>query len=191
LAAEDNVQICQPTTAAQFFHLLRRQVACPVRKPLVVLTPKGMLRLGSAASSRDELLTGRFETVLSDPLATAVRRVLVCSGRIAHELTSEKAKRSASDVAIVSVEQLYPFPADELASTLAARSSAREIVWVQDEPANMGALAFVRPRLQEVAGDRKVTTVNRSASASPATGSPKAHAIEQRNLMDLAFARFA
>jgi 2-oxoglutarate dehydrogenase E1 component len=190
LAAEDNIQICQPTTARQYFHLLRRQALGSWRKPLVILTPKGMLRLATAASDRSELTRGRFLTVLQDPVPADVRRLLVCSGRIAHELRAERAKRNASDVAIVTLEQLNPFPGDDVEAMLAELPEAREIVWVQEEPANMGALAFVRPRLQALVGDRKVTTVNRSASASPATGSPKAHAIEQKRLMDLAFAKF-
>jgi 2-oxoglutarate dehydrogenase E1 component len=191
LAAEDNIQIVQPSTAGQYFHLLRRQVTSSWRKPLVILTPKGMLRLASAASDRSELVTGGFRTVLADRSESDARRVLVCSGRIRHELLAERAKRSASDVAVVALEQLYPFPEGDLEGALLALSGAREIVWVQEEPANMGALMFVRPRLQQLCGDRKVTTVNRSASASPATGSPKAHAIEQQRLMELAFARFA
>ena len=190
LAGEDNIQVCHPTTAAQFFHLLRRQVAIPLRKPLVVLTPKGMLRHPSAASPRNDLISGRFLEVLPDAEGAGARRVLVCSGRITHELKAERARRRASDVAIVTIEQLYPFPHKALAATLADLPDAAEIVWVQEEPANMGALAFVRPWLQQLAGERPVTTVKRSASASPATGSPKAHAIEQQTLMDLAFARF-
>ena len=189
LAAEDNIQICQPTTAGQYFHLLRRQVLRSWRKPLVILTPKGMLRADGAASDRSELVSGRFRSVLADPGAAAPRRVLFCSGRIAHELKAERAKRNASDVAVVTLEQLYPFPEPEITAALAELPGAREIVWVQEEPANMGALAFVRPQLQRFAGDRPVTTVKRSASASPATGSAKAHAIEQQKLMELAFAR--
>ena len=190
LAAEDNIQVCQPTTARQYFHLLRRQALRLWRKPLVILTPKGMLRLSSAASDRSEMTRGRFLTVLPNAGAADARRVLVCSGRLAHELRAERARRNASDVAIVTLEQFYPFPEIDLAAALAELSGAREVVWVQEEPANMGALAFVRSRLQRPVGDRQVTTVNRSASASPATGSPKAHAIEQQTLMDLAFARF-
>ena len=190
LAAEDNIQICQPTTAGQYFHLLRRQVLSSWRKPLLILTPKGMLRLGSAGSDRSHLVRGRFLTVLPDPGAAGARCVLVCSGRIAHQLRAERAKRKASDVAVVTLEQFYPFPEKELEAALKELSGAREVVWVQEEPANMGALSFVRPRLQRIAGDRQVTTVKRSASASPATGSPKAHAIEHQSLMDLAFTRF-
>jgi 2-oxoglutarate dehydrogenase E1 component len=188
LAAEDNIQICQPTTAGQFFHLLRRQVLSRLRKPLVVLTPKGMLRLASASSMRSELETGRFHPVIAED-SSDVRRLLICSGRITHDLKAERSKRNASDVAIVSLERLYPFPEQELVATLEDLSDATEIVWVQEEPANMGALSFVRPQLQRLAGDRQLTTVKRSASASPATGSSKAHAIEQQRLIDLAFAR--
>jgi 2-oxoglutarate dehydrogenase E1 component len=191
LAGEDNIQICQPTTAAQYFHVLRRQVLSTWRKPLVVLTPKGMLRVGPAASDRAELAHGRFRTVIPDDEADAPRRLLVCSGRIAHELRSERERREAFDVAILTVEQLHPFPEKDLASALSAHAGAREVVWVQEEPANMGALSYVRPRLQRLTGDRALTSVKRSASASPATGSSKAHAIEQQSLLDLAFARFA
>jgi 2-oxoglutarate dehydrogenase E1 component len=189
MAAEDNIQICQPTTSAQYFHLLRRQAKSSWRKPLIVLTPKGMLRLAAAGSDRSELTRGRFSSVLPDPGAADARRVLVCSGRIAHELRAERARRKSDDVAIVALEQLYPFPEKALRSALNEISGAREVIWVQEEPANMGALSFVRPQLQQLVGDRHVTTVHRSASASPATGSAKAHAIEQQRLMDLAWAR--
>jgi 2-oxoglutarate dehydrogenase E1 component len=139
---------------------------------------------------RSELVTGRFSPVLSEPSPASARRVLVCSGRIGHELKAERSRRNASDVAVLTVERLYPFPEQALAAALTDLSGAREIVWVQEEPANMGALSFVRPQLPSIVGDRRLTTVKRSASASPATGSPKAHAIEQQRLMDLAFARF-
>ena len=190
LAAEDNIQVCQPTNAAQYFHLLRRQALSAWRKPLVILTPKGMLRHESAASDRSALTDGRFLRVLSDPQAAAARRLLICTGRIVLDLRLERKSRNASDVAIFALEQLYPFPDAELEAAFSTLTGAREIVWVQEEPANMGALAFVRPRLQRLAGNRPFTTVKRSASASPATGSPKAHAIEQKRLMDLAFTRF-
>ncbi len=189
LAAEDNMQVCQPTTAAQYFHLLRRQVLTAWRKPLVVLTPKGMLREPASGSDRAELTAGRFRPVLVSPAPADARRVLVCSGRIRHDLTAERTKRNASDVAIVAIEQLYPFPEAVVQSALAELRDAREIVWVQEEPANAGALSFVRPRLARIAGNRGVTSVKRSESASPATGSAKAHAIEQQALYDLAFAQ--
>ena len=190
LAAEDNIQVCQPSTAAQYFHLLRRQSRRRWRKPLVVLTPKGYLRSPSVASGREALTRGRFELILPDVAYSDARRVLVCSGKIAHELRAARQERAVTDTAIVTLEQIYPFPDDELEQLFDAHTRAREFVWVQEEPANMGALAFVRPRLERIADGRRVTAVRRSASASPATGSTKAHAMEQRTLMDLAFTSF-
>jgi len=188
LAAEDNLQVCQPSTAAQMFHLLRRQALRTWRKPLVVMTPKGMLRAPAAASPRADLESGRFAPVLGDRDIAAAGRVLVCSGKIAHELRDERAKRGCDDVAIVTLEQIFPFPRTELAAALAPHSAADSIVWVQEEPANMGALFFVRPLLQQLAQPRHLRTIKRSPSASPATGSPKAHALEQSALLELAFA---
>jgi 2-oxoglutarate dehydrogenase E1 component len=187
LAGEDNLQICQPSTAAQHFHLLRRQARRPWRKPLVVLTPKGLLRAPDAASPLETFTTGRFRPVLDDPVAGA-ERLLLCSGKIAHELRAERKQRGRSRVSILVLEQLYPFPEVELAAALDHHPAAREIVWVQEEPANMGALAFVRPRLQALVGNRHVTTVKRAESASPATGSFEAHRLEQARLLELAFA---
>jgi 2-oxoglutarate dehydrogenase E1 component len=200
LAAEDNLQICQPSTAAQYFHLLRRQALRPWRKPLVVLTPKSLLRAAAASSTLFDLSGDRFHAVLSDGAtagdasaesdrAAAADRLLVASGKVAHELIAERARRNDATTAIVRIEQLYPFPEKEVEAVIERHAAAREIVWVQEEPANMGALTFILPRLERVAGGRRVTSVKRSPSASPATGSFKAHAIEQRALLDLAFAR--
>jgi 2-oxoglutarate dehydrogenase E1 component len=184
------MQVCQPSTAAQHFHLLRRQALRPWRKPLVVLTPKGSLRAPAAASALDEFTTGRFRTVIGDADVADADRVLVCSGKIVHELRQERARRDTMRFAIVALEQLYPFPEADLQAEL-ARHPRAEIVWVQEEPANMGAMSFVRPLLQRLAGgDHHVTTVKRHASASPATGSPKAHALEQSALLEIAFKRF-
>ncbi len=189
LAAEDNMQVTQPSTAAQLFHLLRRQALRRWRKPLVVLTPKGMLRSAAAASSLEDLSKGRFQTIRGDLAPGEAHRVLICSGKLVHELRERREERpDAPSTAIVSLEQLYPFPEEEVAAALEAHSAAVEIVWVQEEPANMGARAYVRPRLQRLAGDRHVTTVQRSASASPATGSLAAHKVEQEALLELAFA---
>ena len=190
LAGEDNMQICQPSTAAQYFHLLRRQALRRWRKPLVVLTPKSMLRAPAACSSLDELTEGRFQTVLADLPEGEAQRILVCSGKIAHLLAAERAERKDAGTAILRLEQLYPFPEQELLEQLKRLPSARELVWVQEEPANMGALAYVRPQLERLAGERRVQTVKRMESASPATGSAKAHALEQEAILELAFARF-
>ena len=188
LASEHNIQIVQPSTAAQYFHLLRRQALRRWRKPLVVFTPKGMLRSKASSSPREELIEGSFRSVLSDAVTDDVERVLLCSGKIVHELRAEREKRGADDTAIVCIEQLYPFPEQQIQAALRAWPRARQVVWVQEEPANMGALAFVRPEIQRLAGGRHVTTVKRSASASPATGSNKAHRMEQEALIRLAFA---
>ena len=188
LAARDNIQIAQPSNAAQYFHLLRRQALRSWRKPLVVFTPKSMLRNPVASSPLGDLLSGRFQTVIPDHGAENAARVLVCTGKIGHELIAERAKRKDTSTAIVFLEQLYPFPEGELAAELARHASARDIVWVQEEPANMGALAFMLPRLERVARGKPVLSVKRSASASPATGSGGAHEVEQRTLISLAFA---
>ncbi|HVG27398.1 MAG TPA: 2-oxoglutarate dehydrogenase E1 component [Acidobacteriaceae bacterium] len=187
LAAQDNMQITQPSTAAQYFHLLRRQAMRKWRKPLVVFTPKSMLRHPDATSTVAELGVERFQPVLADPSVKKARRVLVCSGKIGHNLRVERAKRKLEDVAIVFVDQLYPWPEAELEAELAQHPEAKEIVWVQEEPANMGALFYVMPRLKLLAGDRALLSVKRTASASPATGSAKAHELEEKTLIDLAF----
>ncbi|MBV9339559.1 MAG: 2-oxoglutarate dehydrogenase E1 component, partial [Acidobacteria bacterium] len=186
LAATDNFQICQPSTAAQYFHLLRRQALRAWRKPLVVFTPKSMLRHPEASSAVEEFSSGTFLNVRPDSEGERVRRILFCSGKIAHELRIARKKKKDFQTAICSVEQLYPFPEKELTDELERHSGAREIVWVQEEPANMGALSYMLPRLQRLAGARSVLSVKRSESPSPATGSTKAHDVEQRALLSLA-----
>src|SRR6476469_6228632 len=187
LAAKDNFQVCQPSTAAQYFHLLRRQALRPWRKPLVIFTPKSLLRHKEAVSAIDEFSSGNFLRVRPDSEITQADRILLCTGKIGHELRAERKKRNDQATAIVSVEQLYPFPEKELESAIGQFPSAREVVWVQEEPANMGALFYVLPRLRRIAGERAVLSVKRSASASPATGSAKAHEVEQKTLLTLAF----
>jgi 2-oxoglutarate dehydrogenase E1 component len=187
LAARDNIQICQPSNAAQYFHLLRRQALRHWRKPLVVLTPKSMLRHPDASSPIADFTHRRFLSVVADTEINAARRILICTGKIGHELRAERKKRKNTSTAIVFLEQLYPFPEQELAAAIAQQAAAREIIWVQEEPANMGALFYMLPRLRHIAGERSVLSVKRSASASPSTGSPKAHEVEQRTLLSLAF----
>ncbi len=189
IAGEANIQVCQPSTAAQYFHLLRRQALRSWRKPLVVMTPKGLLRSPVACSPREELSTGSFQLVLDDPDHTAAPRVLVGSGKNVHELRAQRKQRGHGHVGIVALEQIFPFPEDDMRRVLKNFPQRREVVWVQEEPANMGALAFVRPHLEHLAGPARLRTIKRSASASPATGSPKAHELEQKALLELAFAQ--
>src|SRR5439155_14447525 len=186
LAAEDNIQVCQPTTAAQYFHLLRRQARWRWRKPLVVLTPKGMLRAPAASSPIAEFTSGRFRPVIPDETLTAPARLLLCTGKIAHELRAERDRRGDGRTAVVRVEQLYPFPRRAIDGILRAHPAASEIVWVQEEPRNFGALDFVRRHLQGLLGDRHLASVARAESASPATGSGRAHALEQQALIQFA-----
>jgi 2-oxoglutarate dehydrogenase E1 component len=188
LAARDNIQVCQPTTAAQYFHLLRRQALQHWRKPLIVFTPKSMLRNPAAGSSLADLAAPKFQRIIPDKGdGSATTRVLLCTGKIGHELVAERTKRKDTSTAIVFVEQMYPFPEVELQAELDRHPNARDIVWVQEEPANMGALAFVQPRLEHLTHGKPVRTVKRSASASPATGSHGAHEMEQHTLLNLAF----
>jgi 2-oxoglutarate dehydrogenase E1 component len=189
LCAEDNLQVCVPTTAAQYFHLLRRQMHREVRKPLVVFTPKSLLRAKVARSPIDDLTRGSFREVLDDPgidHPAAVRRVVLCAGKVGQEALVARDKRGAP-VAVVRVEQLYPWPYDQIAEVVARYPGAREIVWLQEEPANMGAWAFAQDRLAErFAGTHTVLRVSRYESGSPATGSHTIHVQEQDAILDTA-----
>jgi 2-oxoglutarate dehydrogenase E1 component len=186
LAARHNFQICQPSNAAQYFHLLRRQALRKWRKPLVVFTPKSMLRNPDASSPIAEFSQGGFQNVIPDNEITEAKRLLLCTGKIGRELREERKKLKNTSAAIIFVEQLYPFPEAELQAAIARHPGAREIVWVQEEPANMGPLSFILPRLRQIAGEHSVLSVKRSASPSPATGSAKAHEMEQHTLLSLA-----
>jgi len=187
LAAEDNMVICQPSTAAQYFHLLRRQARRKWRKPLIVFTPKSMLRHPDASSPIAECAQPRFQNVLPDPQAADPTRLLVCTGKIVHELRRERTQRGDASSAVLAIEQMYPFPGTELKAELQRYPSLREIIWVQEEPANMGALFYMLPLLDRLGAGIPVRSIKRSASASPATGSPKAHELEQKTLLQLAF----
>ena len=187
LAARDNIQICQPSNAAQYFHLLRRQALRHWRKPLVVFTPKSMLRHPDACSPIGDFTHKRFLTVVPDTGAMDAERILVCSGKIGHELRVERHRRRDHSTAIIFLDQMYPFPEAELKTAIDQHATAREVVWVQEEPANMGPLFYTLPRLRHVAGERAVRSVKRSASPSPSTGSAGAHEVEQKTLLALAF----
>jgi 2-oxoglutarate dehydrogenase E1 component len=187
LAAKHNIQIAQPSNAAQYFHLLRRQALRHWRKPLVVFTPKSMLRHPDASSPIEDFMHKNFLNVIPDTTVGEAERILICTGKIGHELEAERKKRKDTSTAIVFLEQMYPFPEQEVVAEFDRHSKNADIVWVQEEPANMGALFNMLPRLKRIAGDRPVLTVKRSSGASPATGSAKAHEVEQKTLLTLAF----
>ena len=191
LCAEDNLQVVYPTSPAQYFHLLRRQVKRPWRKPLVVMSPKSLLRHPAATSSLQELSDGHFQCVIGDSKVelSAVRRVMLCAGKIYYDLVDERKRRGDTRTAVCRIEQLYPFRTAELTTVLSRFPSAREYVWVQEEPANMGAQSFVAPRLAGLLSDAvKLRFASRVESASPATGSYKAHVLEHKKLMEESFA---
>jgi 2-oxoglutarate dehydrogenase E1 component len=193
LAADINMRIANCTTAAQYFHLLRRQAALlhvdPL--PLVVLTPKSLLRHPLVASTPRDLAEGRFRMVLPDGevagRAADIRRVLVCSGKIYADLIASDQRALRTDIAICRLEQLYPVPMRDLRAMFDGYPNAEEIVWVQEEPENMGAWDFVRPHLTEVSNGRAVRRIARPRSASPAEGSAARHALNQQTLVTQAF----
>jgi len=192
LAAEDNIQVANPTTPAQYFHLLRRQALRSWRKPLVVMTPKSLLRHPKSVSALDELATGRFQRIIPDDapeaVAAKINRVLLCSGKIYFELLEQREKSKRADVAIVRVEQLYPLPAKLVESALTKYGDGTPVFWVQEEPENMGAWYDFRVRFGDrLFGRWPFAGISRPASASPACGSAKAHKREQAALIAQAF----
>jgi 2-oxoglutarate dehydrogenase E1 component len=193
MCAQDNVQVANITTPANLFHCLRRQVLRPLRKPLVVMSPKSLLRHPKAVSSLDDLANGRFQRILGDPTAAAskrkMERVLVCSGKIDYELEDEREKLGRDDVAILRFEQLYPLSDADIGAALDPFGAKTPVVWVQEEPANMGAWGHFRLRFGGTILGRPFHGVTRPAAASPATGSPSSHKIEQQEILDRAFAK--
>lgn len=189
LCAEDNMQVCYPTTPAQYFHLLRRQVRQELRKPLIVMTPKSLLRLPAAVSSLDQFTSGGFHPVIGDAVNPAnVERVLVCSGKVYYDLAaSQSPDREGGDggkIAILRLEQFYPFPLSLLQRWLSSFSNAKQLFWVQEEPQNMGGWNFIRPWLEGLKRTgQELRYVGRVASASPATGSYAVHQLEQQALV--------
>ena len=186
LAGHGNMQIVNPTTPAQYFHLLRRQVIRSIRRPLIVLTPKGLLRHPKCLSSLDELASGTFREFLDDPHAgEEVDRLLLCSGRIYYDLM---ANRKESRTAIVRIEQLYPIHEEKLATLLHRYSRVKKVYWVQEEPKNMGAWSYLLPILNKMLPEQATLHyVGRNISGSPATGSHAIHVREQQQLMKMAF----
>ena len=193
LCAEDNMQVVNCTTPAQLFHVLRRQMHRPFRKPLVMMSPKSLLRHPRSVSALADFTEGRFQTTIDDARATdsgRVERVIVCSGRIYYALDAACAELEwASSLAIVRIEELYPFPEDELGPILARYAGATELCWAQEEPANQGAWDHVRWRMERLLGDRRLQYAGRKEAASPATGSHKMHQLEERQLIEVALRR--
>ncbi len=189
-AALDNYQVMNPTTPANLFHALRRQVLRPWRKPLVIMSPKSLLRHKRAVSPLEDFTTGGFQRILGDSTipADGVKRVLLCSGKIGYELLAERDKRSLESVAVVRVEQLYPLPYGELEAALSKYPGAEEVFWVQEEPANMGSSITIRLKYASSIGQRwRFRDISRPESASPATGSAASHRVEQKRLYEAAF----
>ncbi len=195
LSANDNIQVTYPSTPAQYFHLLRRQVHRPIRKPLIVMSPKSLLRNPSVVSPVEDLATGGFHRVLPDPRygvrsrkAKSVERILLCTGKIYYELEAKRIEKQLEDVAIVRLEQLYPLRREELTAVLKPFRDDTELVWVQEEPRNMGAWPYLRLNFAErLIGRFPLRGVYRPESASPATGSARVHKAEQAALLELAF----
>ena len=192
LCADQNLQVVNLTTSAQLFHALRRQVRRPFRKPLVVMSPKSLLRFPPVACQLSDFTSGAFRPVLDDPVTLdrgAVTTVALCSGKVFYDLAKARQERGETDVALVRVEELYPFPADEIRQALAQFPAAQDVVWAQEEPRNMGAWLFMAPRLRALlGGPRMPRYAGRDAAASPATGSHREHAKEQAALVAQVFA---
>jgi 2-oxoglutarate dehydrogenase E1 component len=194
LCAQNNMTVAQPTTPANYFHLLRWQVHNPHHRPLIVFTPKSMLRLKAATSKAEEFTSGQFQPVIGDGSVTpeAVRKVVFCAGKVYYDLVAERTKRGADDVAIIRIERLYPLPGAELQAALAPYTKAQKFVWAQDEPANQGAWPFIALNLIDhldlvlgAAPDNadRLRRVSRPASSSPAVGSAKRHQEQQEQLL--------
>ncbi|MGJ7506348.1 2-oxoglutarate dehydrogenase E1 component [Variovorax sp. GT1P44] len=192
LCAQENMQVCQPTTPAQFFHLLRKQAVSPHRRPLIVMTPKSLLRHPAAVSSLDELADGKFQEVLGDslllkPAADAVERVVLCTGKVYYELVEHRRAHGLHNTAIVRLEQLYPFPDAPLRAQLALYPKCETIVWCQEEAENQGAWVAVERTLHGLAGGASLQYAGPPAAASTAPGGPAAHALQQAALIADAF----
>jgi 2-oxoglutarate dehydrogenase E1 component len=189
LAAEGNIRVANPTTPAQYFHLLRRQARIAKQRPLVVMTPKSLLRLPLATSRVDELTSGRFQPVLADTVVEAdqVTRLVLCTGKVYYDLLAHAAREENPSVAVGRVELLYPFPQAELMELVASYPKLQEVVWVQEEPRNMGARAFMSPRLLQILPEElQFGYIGRPERAASGEGYPIAHATEQSRIIGTA-----
>ena len=192
MAAEDNICVANLTTPAQLFHILRRQIVRPIRKPLVIMSPKSLLRHPECVSPLSEFHSGAFHRVLPDNVVdpSKVKRVLLCTGKLYYDLAHYRKERERDDVAIVRIEQLYPFPETSVRTALSQYRRGTPVIWVQEEPENMGAQSYIKLRFGESVYDRfPFLSISRPESASPATGSPASHRIEQDGILEQAFNR--
>lgn len=191
LCAEHNIQVVVPSTAAQLYHMIRRQALRPARKPLIVMMPKSLLRKKEATSSLDELAKGKFEVVIGEPAklnAKKVKRVIVCSGKVYYDLIVERQLQAIEDIVVIRLEQLYPFPHDEFAAQMALYPNAKSIVWAQEEPQNQGAWHRIQHYLiRNMSGDQTLSYAGRASSASPAVGYLSKHNFQQKELVESAF----
>jgi 2-oxoglutarate dehydrogenase E1 component len=190
LCAEHNIQVCVPSTAAQFFHMIRRQSLRPMRKPLIVMTPKSLLRKKEATSPLSDLAAGAFQVIIPELEKIApkkAKRVVFCAGKVYYDIVAERAKRAIDDIAVVRLEQLYPFPHDEFQQQIDLYSNAKSIVWAQEEPANQGAWHGIQHYLlRHLRDDQELTYAGRDSAASPAVGYLQLHNEQQRALVDAA-----
>jgi 2-oxoglutarate dehydrogenase E1 component len=190
MCAEHNIQVCVPSNAAQFFHMIRRQVERPMRKPLIVMTPKSLLRKKEASSPLADLATGGFQVIIPETEKLApkkVKRVVLCAGKVYYDLVAERAKRGVEDVAVVRIEQLYPFPHDEFAAQIELYPNAKSVVWCQEEPGNQGAWHRIQHYLQRhLRPDQQLSYAGRASSASPAVGYLQLHNEQQKALVEAA-----
>jgi 2-oxoglutarate dehydrogenase E1 component len=188
LCALNNMQVCVPTTPAQMFHMLRRQMQRKVRKPLIVMTPKSMLRNKLSTSSLEQLQSGSYQNVIADSTAKnqfTVNRVVLCAGKVYYDLIEEAEKRGATDIAIIRVEQLYPFPRIEVTAELKKYAVAKQIVWCQEEPMNQGAWFQIRHHIHAcLSPAHELHYAGRNRSAAPACGHLNTHNIEQAALLN-------
>jgi 2-oxoglutarate dehydrogenase E1 component len=194
LCAEHNIQVVVPSTAAQLYHMIRRQALRPARKPLIVMMPKSLLRKKEATSSLEELANGKFEVVIGDTEkmsakanAKKVKRVVVCSGKVYYDIVAERDKAAIDDIAVIRLEQLYPFPHEEFAAQMAQYPNAASVVWAQEEPENQGAWHRIQHYLiRNMRADQSLRYAGRKSSASPAVGYLSKHTEQQKELVEAA-----
>ena len=193
LCAEHNIQVCLPTTSAQVFHMLRKQVLCPLRKPLIVMSPKSLLRHKETVSTLEEMAEGSFQVVLDETDGfepESIRKLIICSGKVYYDLRAERRERKIEDIAIIRLEQLYPFPHEDFAKCLLQYKNLKSIVWCQEEPMNQGAWYssqhHFRSQIQEHFPNVWLEYVGREASAAAAAGYPALHLKQLKEFIDQA-----